>query len=40
MLTIVQITFCNRHAQWLPLVNERFVIDKSFIISIFFLDLV
>ncbi len=40
MLTIVQITFCNRCAWWLLLVNERFVIDKSVAISIIFLDLV
>ncbi len=29
MLTIVQNTFYNRCAQWLPFVNERFVIDNS-----------
>ncbi len=39
MLTIVQNTFYNRCAQWLPLVNERFVIDKSVAISIIFFGL-
>ncbi len=34
MLTIVQKTHWNHHAQWLPLVDERFVIDKSDAISI------
>jgi hypothetical protein len=37
MLTIVQNTFCNRHARWLPLVDKRFVIDKSVAILIIFL---
>jgi hypothetical protein len=36
MLTIVQITFCNHCAQWLPLIDERFVIDKSVAVSIVF----
>jgi hypothetical protein len=39
ILTIVQSTFCNRRAQWLPLVNERFVIDKLVAISIIFFGL-
>jgi hypothetical protein len=39
MLTIVQITFCNRRAQWLPLINERFVINKSVAVSIIFFGL-
>ncbi len=34
MLTIVQNTLCNRRAWWLPLINERFVIDKSVAVSI------
>ncbi len=34
MLTIVQNTFYNRCAQWLSLVNERFVIDELVAISI------
>ncbi len=37
MLTIIQYTFCNRHARWLPLIKERFVIDKSVTVSNFFL---
>jgi hypothetical protein len=36
MLTIVQNTFYNRCAQWLPLVDKRFVIDKLVTISIIF----
>ncbi len=41
MLTIVQNTLCNRCAQWLPLVNERFVLNKLVAVSIiFFSDLV
>jgi hypothetical protein len=39
MLTIVQNTLCNRHAQWLPLVDEKFVIDKLVAISIIFFGL-
>jgi hypothetical protein len=39
MLTIVQNTLCNRHAQWLPLVNKRFIIDESVAVSIFFFGL-
>jgi hypothetical protein len=38
MLTIGQNTFYNRHAQWLSLVNERFVIDKLVAVSIIFLQ--
>ncbi len=34
MLTIVQNTFYNRRAQWLPLVDERFVINESVAVSI------
>ncbi len=37
MLTIVQNTFYSRCAQWLPLVNERFVIDNLVAVFIFFL---
>ncbi len=40
MLTIVEITFCNHCAQWLPLVDKRFVIDKLVTVSMYFLDLV
>jgi hypothetical protein len=36
MLTIVQITFCNRRAGWLPLVNERFIMEELFAVSIVF----
>jgi hypothetical protein len=39
MLTIVQNTFYNRRAQWLPIVNERFVINKLVAISIIFFGL-
>ncbi len=39
MLTIVQNTLCNRPAQWLPLVDKRFVIDESVAISIIFFGL-
>ena len=39
MLTVVQNTFCNRCAQWLPLVNERFIIDESIAVSIIFFGL-
>jgi hypothetical protein len=39
MLTIVQNTFYSHHAQWLPLVDERFVIDKLIAISIIFFGL-
>ncbi len=39
MLTIVKITFCNCHAWWLPLINERFVINKLVTISIIFFGL-
>ncbi len=35
MLTIVESRFCNHCACWLPLANERFVIDKSGAVSIF-----
>jgi hypothetical protein len=34
MLTIVQNTFYNCHAQWLPLVDERFLVNKLVAISI------
>jgi hypothetical protein len=37
MLTIVQNTFYNCPAQWLPLVNERFAINESLAISIIFI---
>jgi hypothetical protein len=40
MLTIIQNTSLNRHAQWLPLVNERFIINKLVTISMGFFDLV
>jgi hypothetical protein len=36
MLTIVQMTFYNHHAGWLPLVDERFIIDKLVAVSIVF----
>jgi hypothetical protein len=36
MLTIVQNTLCNRRAQWLPLVDERFIIDESVAVPIIF----
>ncbi len=39
MLIIVQITFSNPCAPWLPLVNERFVIDKLVAVSIIFFRL-
>jgi hypothetical protein len=39
MLTIVQNTFYNRLAQWLSLVDERFIINESVAISIFFFGL-
>jgi hypothetical protein len=39
MLTIIQNTSFNRHAQWLPLVNERFVINKLVTISMGFFGL-
>ncbi len=35
-LTIVQNTLCNHCAWWLPIVDERFVIDKSVAVSIIF----
>jgi hypothetical protein len=38
-LTIVQNTFYSRHARWLPLVDERFVINDSVAISIRFFGL-
>ncbi len=40
MLTVVQNTLCNQRAQWLPLVDERFIIDKSVAVSIIFFNLV
>ncbi len=36
MLTIVQNTFYNRCVWWLPLVNERFVINELVVVSIIF----
>ncbi len=39
MLTIVQNTFYNRRAWWLPLVDEKFVINESVAISIIFFGL-
>jgi hypothetical protein len=39
MLTIVQNTLCNRRAQWLPLVDKRFVIDELVAIPIKFFGL-
>jgi hypothetical protein len=39
MLTIVQNTFYSRRAQWLPLVNERFVIKNMVAVSILFFGL-
>ncbi len=39
MLTIVRNTLCNRRAQWLPLVDERFIIDESVAVSIIFFGL-
>ncbi len=36
MLTIIQNTSLNRRAQWLPLVDEWFVINKLVTISIIF----
>ncbi len=36
MLAIVQNTFYSHCAQWLPLVDERFIIDKSIAVSIIF----
>ncbi len=39
MLTIIQNTSLIRHARRLPLVNERFVINKFFTISIVFFGL-
>ncbi len=39
MLTIIQNTSFNRLARWLPLVNERFVINKLVTISMDFFGL-
>ena len=39
MLTIIQNTSFNRRAQWLPLVNERFVINELVTISMVFFGL-
>jgi hypothetical protein len=36
IITIVQNTFCTHRAQWLSLVDERFVIDKLAAVSIYF----
>ncbi len=40
MLSIVQNTFYNRRAQWLSLIDEKFVINKSVAVSIIFFNLV
>jgi hypothetical protein len=40
ILTIVENNFFNHCAQWLPLVNKRFVINVLITISIAFFDLV
>jgi hypothetical protein len=39
MLTIVQNIFYSRHTRWLPLIDEKFVIDDSVAISIHFFGL-
>jgi hypothetical protein len=39
MLTIIQNTPFNRLARWLPLINERFVINKLVTISMVFFGL-
>jgi hypothetical protein len=39
MLTIVRNTLCNRRARWLPLVNKRFIINKSVAVTIIFFGL-
>jgi hypothetical protein len=39
MLTIVQNTFYSRRTRWLPLVDEKFVIDNSVAVSIHFFGL-
>ena len=39
MLTIVRNTLCNRRAQWLPLIDERFVVNKLVAVSIIFFRL-
>jgi hypothetical protein len=39
MLTIVQNTFYSRCAQWLPLVNERFIINNLVAVFILFFGL-
>jgi hypothetical protein len=39
MLTIVQNTLCNRRARWLPLVDKRYIINKSVAVSIIFFGL-
>jgi hypothetical protein len=39
MLTIVQNLFCNGHAQWLSLINERSVINESVAVSIVYFRL-
>ncbi len=36
MLSIIRNTLCNRSAWWLPLIDERFVIDESVAVSIIF----
>ncbi len=39
MLTIVQNIFYNLHARWLPLVDERFILNKLVAVSIIFFGL-
>jgi hypothetical protein len=39
MLTIIQNTSFSRHAWWLPLINERFVINELVTISMGFFGL-
>jgi hypothetical protein len=39
MLTIVQNTFYSQRTQWLPLVDEKFVIDNSVAVSVHFFGL-
>ncbi len=39
MLSIIQNTSLNHHARWLPLINERFVINELVTISMVFFGL-
>ncbi len=39
MLTMVQNTFYNHHAQWLSLIDEQFIIDELVAVSIIFFGL-